>query len=98
MPYYDSEWSAVIGFDITEHTRKYQKSLVVSSTRIPYDGYLTIDKRYLSEDGLAYTIDSVIDTLFTTAIAAMGFVDIPEKIKQIDEAENDNTKVESPTE
>jgi len=28
----------------------------------------------------------------------MGFVDIPEKIKQIDEAENDNTKVESPTE
>ena len=97
-PYYDSEWSAVIGFDIAEHTRKYQKSLVVSSTRIPYDGYLTIDKRYLSEDGLTYAIDSVIDTLFTTAIAAMGFVDIPEKIKQIDEAENDNTKVESPTE
>ncbi len=87
-PYYDSEWSDVVGFDIDEHTRKYGKSIVVSSTRIPYDGYLTIDKRYLSEYDSEYTIDHVIETLFTTALAAMGFVDVPEKIKSLCEDEN----------
>lgn len=82
-PFYDNEWADVIGFDITEHTRKYQSSIVVSSTRTPYDGYLTIDKRYISEFYPECTIDNVIETLFTTALAAMGFVDIPDIIKTL---------------
>ena len=89
IPFYDDEWADVIGFDTAEHTRKYQSSLVVSSTRIPYDGYLTIDKRYLSDYYSEYTIDNAIETLFATALAAMGFVDIPDKIKSLREEEND---------
>ena len=87
-PYFDKSWADVIGFNFAEHTRKYQSSLVVSSTRIPYDGYVTIDKRYLAEYDLEYTIDKLIDTLFTTALAAMGFVDIPDKLKSLHKEEN----------
>ena len=88
-PFYDEEWADAIGFDIAEHNRKYQSSLVVSSTRIPYDGYVTIDKRYLSEYDSEYTIDNLIEALFTTALVAMGFVDIPHKIKSMLEEENE---------
>lgn len=96
-PFYDNEWADAIGFNIAEHTRKYQTSLVVASTRIPYDGYLTIDKRYLSGFYPEYTIDNVIEALFATALAAMGFVDVPEKIKSLYEEENDERKAELPT-
>ncbi len=96
-PCYDDEWADAIGFDIAEHTRKYQSSLVVSSTRIPYDGYLTIDKRYLLDYDSEYTIDNVIEALFTTALAAMGFVDIPDKIKRISDEEKDKQQVGLPT-
>ena len=96
-PFFDDEWADVIGFDTAEHARKYQSSLVVSSNRIPYDGYLTIDKQYLSEHYSEYTIDNIIESLFTTALAAMGFVDIPDKIKLELEKENNTEKAEFST-
>lgn len=80
-PYYKDELGELTGFVLADHIEKYGNSLIVSGTRIPFNDYEIIDKRSISPNGADDDVGTVIKSLFGRHFVAMGFVDIPEKIK-----------------
>lgn len=80
-PYYKDELGELTGFVLAEHIKKYGNSLIVSGTRIPFTDYEVIDRRSIPKRDGDDDTDKIIQYLFSDGFIAMGFVDIPGKIK-----------------
>ena len=83
-PHYSDDVARIIGFDLDKHVEKYGNSLVVSGTRVPFNNYEVIDRSYFSNLEQDYNIDSVLKILFGNSFVTMGFVDVPECVKNLE--------------
>lgn len=61
-----------------EHTQKYGSNYIVNCSRIPWNDYLTIDKRYFNRIGIQYDSDHLYSQLFEYQFFNLGFIDMLE--------------------
>ena len=60
---------------LEDHIARYGNNLIVCGNRMPYNDYLTIDKRYMDSLGLEFTADEIITELFHDVYSVMGIID-----------------------
>lgn len=58
------------------HNDKYGGNLVIIGNRIPWNGYEVIDKRYLTDKKIAWSVDNLLRELFDNKYHDLGFIDL----------------------
>ena len=59
---------------LENYTQKYKNSTIIVSDRVPKDSYLTIDKRYFSNNHIKYNNESLIEELFHSEYFDLGYI------------------------
>lgn len=59
----------------SKHTEKYGRNLIISSNRIPKNGFINIDKSYLDNYKIEYNSNNIIKELFYTENRLLGYID-----------------------
>lgn len=60
------------------HIKNYGKNWIVSGDRVPKNGLNVLDKRYFSRMEIEYDSQNVIEELFRSAFAFLGYIDLEE--------------------
>ena len=58
------------------HIKNYGKNWIVSGDRVPKNGLNVLDKRYFSRMEIEYDSQNVIEELFRSAFAFLGYIDL----------------------
>lgn len=66
---------------VKNHNDKYGINTVISSNRIPKNGFVIVDKKYFEDRKLKYTSKNIIHELFSTPYNILGFIDAFPKLK-----------------
>lgn len=75
-----------------EHNQKYGSNYIVNCSRIPWNDYQTIDKRYFNMIGRPYNLEELYSQLFEYQFFNLGFIDILEIPSEETIKEKDNKK------
>ena len=59
-----------------EHSQKYGANHIVNCSRIPWNDYMTIDKRYFNKIGIPYDSKHLYSQLFEYQFFNLGFIDM----------------------
>lgn len=60
---------------LSKHIKKYGNNLIMSSSRYPYVGFKTIDKKYFDDIKEKYNYENLLDKLFPIAFSTLGYID-----------------------
>ena len=83
--FFSDSFADSLGMRLEDHIARYGNNLIVCGNRMPYNDYLTIDKRYMDSLGLEFTADEIITELFHDVYSVMGIIDRIKKQDQDDE-------------
>lgn len=76
-PYFDATILQNLKMYLRDHIAKYGNNLILNSSRIPHNDFNIIDRRHMEKWGLKFDAKTIIDELFYSAHARLGYIDKP---------------------
>ncbi len=77
-PYYNPKIFKNMKTYLRDHREKYGNNLILTNNRIPYNDYDIIDKCFIEKCGHKFNAEIILEKLFYSAYALLGYIDAPE--------------------
>ena len=68
-------YESIVNEYFNNHLIKYGNNIIVNSNRVPFTGFLTLDKNIFELNGIEFTTKNIYEQLFYTSYLTMGYID-----------------------